>query len=92
MKNMKFSFPTEQRLFERNLTVFETYNPATPNRKKKKITVVWTKSDLKNEKRKSAKRTETPQRVTNETGILTSLLRTTMIFRKLYFPFNVNII
>ena len=63
---VQFSDGTEEG--ERNLTVFETYNPATPNRKKKEITVVWTKSDLKNEKRK--RRTETPQGVTNETGIL----------------------
>ena len=47
---VQFSDGTEEG--ERNLTV---YNLATPNRKKKKITVVWTKSDLKNEKRKSAK-------------------------------------
>ena len=46
---VQFSDGTEEG--ERNLTV---YNLATPNRKKK-ITVVWTKSDLKNEKRKSAK-------------------------------------
>ena len=47
---VQFSNGTEEG--ERYLTV---YNPATPNRKKKEITVVWTKSDLKNEKHKSAK-------------------------------------
>ena len=51
---VQFSVGTEEG--ERNLTVFETYNPATPNRKKREITVVWTKSDLKNKKRKSAKK------------------------------------
>ena len=33
---------------------FLKHYPATPNRKKKKV--VWTKSDLKNKKRKSAKK------------------------------------
>ena len=87
IKNMKFSSPTEQRLFVAKQRRRKKFNQIV-----KKITVVWTKSDLKNEKRKSAKRPETTQRVTNETGILALWLRTTMRFRKLYFPFNVNII
>lgn len=35
-------------------------------------------------------RTETPQPVTNEMAILAAWFRTTMRFRKIYFPFKVN--